>query len=534
VNTSPPALTRLAFPWRLALSVLSGVLLALAFPPTGASLLVLPAVALLVIATYRTTAMRGALLGFIQGAVSFGILLRWLSLVGGDAWILLVALCAFWIGIVGAGQALVTRLRWWPLWVACVWVLQEALRDRIPLGGFPWGRLAYAQTATTLTPWAAVAGAPAVTFAAALAGALLAFVALVIAARAPSWRQWSAAGVGGLVVLALAGLLVPRPIVGEDESGPPTAVAAVIQGGVVSTGISVNDERREVLDRHLAQTLRLAEDVQSGLIPPPDVVIWPENAVDIDPYANADVAQALTGAARAVGAPLLVGAVIEAPGDPTRIANVGIVWTPEDGPTQVYVKRHPVPFGEYIPFRSLIAPLVGRLDRLARDMTAGQSAGVLQAGSVRLGDVICFEVAYDDVVHDAVTAGGRILVVQTNNATFAGLGQPEQQVAMSRLRAVEHGRAVLVAATSGISAVIGADGSVISEIDEGDVGYLVETVPLRDTLTVADRVGSVPEWLLAALGLAAMLVAALGRRRGSGTEHSSDGAADHAAPDAPA
>lgn len=513
MSDTRPTIPRVALPWRLLLAGASGVLLALAFPPFGASLLAPIAVALLVLATYDTTAWRGALIGAVQGAVTFAILLRWMTVVGGDAWILLVALCAFWMAIVGAGQALVTRLRWWPLWVASVWVLQEALRDRIPLGGFPWGRLAFAQTATTLTPWAAVAGAPAVTFATALAGAVLALLVLVAWMRRPGWRQWAGASVGGLLAIAVAGLLIPRPVDGEAGGGPPIAVAAVIQGGVPSVGLSVSDERREVLERHLAQTLRLAEDVASGTVPQPDVVIWPENAVDIDPYTDREVADALTAAARAVDAPLLVGAIIDAPGSPNQIANVGIVWDPAEGPTGMYVKRHPVPFGEYIPFRSLIAPLVGRLDRVPRDMAPGQDPGVLQAGVVRLGDVICFEVAYDDVVHDAVTAGGRVLVVQTNNATFAGLGQPEQQVAMSRLRAVEHGRAVLVAATSGISAVITPDGAVVSEIDEGDVGYLVESVPLRDSLTLADRIGQVPEWTVSALGLAAMIWAAL-RSRG--------------------
>lgn len=507
------SLARLALPWRILLAVGSGVLLALAFPPVGASLLAPMAVAALVIATYRTTAWRGALIGGVQGAVSFAILLRWMTVVGGDAWLLLVGLCAFWIAVVGAGQALVTRLRWWPLWIACVWVLQEALRDRIPLGGFPWGRLAFAQTATTLTPWAAVAGAPAVTFMTALAGAVLAFLVLAALRRGPGWRQWVAASVGGLLVIALAGLLLPRPVDGQDAGGPKTAVAAVVQGGVPSTGLTISDERRAVLQRHLDQTLRLAEDVDAGIAPQPDVVIWPENAVDIDPYADPSVAEALTAAARSVRAPIVVGAIIDAPGDPSRIANVGIVWDPATGPGDAYVKRHPVPFGEYIPFRTLIAPLVGRLDRVPRDMAPGREAGVLQAGPVRLGDVICFEVAYDRIVHDAVTAGGRVIVVQTNNATFAGLGQPEQQVAMSRLRAVEHGRAVLVAATSGISAVITPDGAVVSEIDEGDAGYLVETVALRDSLTLADRVGQVPEWIAAALGLGAVTWAAVRRRR---------------------
>ena len=515
MTSSVVYLRGLGLPWRIVLSIVSGVLLALAFPPVGASLLAPVAVALFVIATFRTTAWRGALLGAIQGLVSFAILIRWMTVVGGDAWLLLVGLCAFWIAIVGAGQALVTRLRWWPLWVACVWVLQEALRDRIPLGGFPWGRLAFAQTATTLTPWAAVAGAPAVTFATALAGAVLAFLVLAALGRGAAWRAWAAAAAGGLIIIALAGLLVPRPVDGETQGGPATTVAAVIQGGVPSTGMTVADERRAVLERHLDQTLRLAEDVAAGTVPAPDVVIWPENAVDIDPYADRAVADEITAAARAVQAPILVGAIIDAPGDPSRIANVGIVWDPETGPGDVYLKRHPVPFGEYIPFRSLIAPVVGRLDRVPRDMAPGQEAGVLQAGPVVLGDVICFEVAYDEVVHDAVTAGGRILVVQTNNATFAGLGQPEQQIAMSRLRAVEHGRAVLVAATSGISAVISPDGAVVSEIGEANVGALVETVALRDTLTLADRVGQVPEWILAALGFLAMVWAAL-RHRGVG------------------
>ena len=521
MSASLADLRGLGLPWRVLLAIISGFLLALAFPPVGASLLAPVAVALFVIATFRTTAWRGALLGGIQGLVSFAILIRWMTVVGGDAWLLLVGLCAFWIAIVGAGQALVTRLRWWPLWVACVWVLQEALRDRIPLGGFPWGRLAFAQTATTLTPWAAVAGAPAVTFATALAGAVLAFLVLAALGRGPSWRAWVAASAGGLVVIALAGLLVPRPVVGESEGGPPSAVAAVIQGGVPNTGMTVADERRAVLERHLDQTLRLAEDVAEGSVPAPDVVIWPENAVDIDPYADPTVAAELTAAARAVQAPIVVGAIIDAPGDPSRIANVGIVWDPETGPDDLYMKRHPVPFGEYIPFRSLIAPLVGRLDRVPRDMAPGQEAGVLQAGPVLLGDVICFEVAYDEVVHDVVTAGGRVLVVQTNNATFAGLGQPEQQIAMSRLRAVEHGRAVLVAATSGISAVISPDGAVVAEIGEANVGALVETVALRDTLTLADRVGQVPEWIVAVLGFLAIVWAVV-RRRGVGESPSAD------------
>ncbi|MGA0946154.1 MAG: apolipoprotein N-acyltransferase, partial [Candidatus Nanopelagicales bacterium] len=337
--------------------------------------------------------------------------------------------------------------------------------------------------------------------------------------RGPGWRQWATAAVGGVLVVGLAGLLIPRPVDGQAGDGPSETVAAVIQGGVPSTGISVNDERRAVLERHIRQTILLAEDVATGVAPQRDVVIWPETAVDIDPYRTPEIADAITAAAGVVGAPIVIGAIIDAPGDASMIANAGIVWDPVSGPGDAYLKRHPVPFGEFIPFRSLIAPLVGRLDRIPRDMRAGDEPGVLRAGDVVLGDVICFEVAYDEVVRDAVTAGGRVIVVQTNNATFAGLGQPEQQVAMSRLRAIEHGRAVLVAATTGISAIIGPDGSVVAEIPEGESGYLIDTVVLRDSLTLADRLGSAPEWIVALLGAAAMLWAAVRRRDGARVGH---------------
>lgn len=486
---------------RLVLAVVSGGLLALSFPPFGASLLAPVAVAILALAVRGCTPWRALLIGAVQGAVSFGILLRWMSVVGPDAWILLTGLCAAWIALMAMAWVLVGRLAWWPLWFACLWVAQEALRDRIPLGGFPWGRLAFAQTATSLTPWAAIGGAALVTFATALAGTLMAYV--VISWRAGE-RRWATAAAGGVLVIALTGLLIPRPTSSES-----TATLAVVQGGVVSTGLSVSDERRAVFDRHISATLALAERVDSGEVPAPRGVIWPENSVDIDPAQDPEVRAALDAAVRAVGAPILIGAVVDV--DPERVANVGIVWQ-ESGPGDRYVKRHPVPFGEYVPFRSILTSVIGRFALVPRDFIAGQSPGVLDLGGVTVADVICFEIAYDDIVREAVTAGGQVIVVQTNNATFAGLGQPEQQIAMSRLRAVEHGRAVLVAATSGISAVIAPDGSMVAEIGEDGSGSLVATVALRDSLTMADRLGEIPEFALALLGVTVMGVALIRRR----------------------
>jgi apolipoprotein N-acyltransferase len=167
--------------------------------------------------------------------------------------------------------------------------------------------------------------------------------------------------------------------------------------------------------------------------------------------------------------------------------------------------------------------LVGRFDRIPRDFAPGSDPGVLQLGPARIGDVICFEVAYDREVRDVVEAGARVLVVQTNNATYGRTGQPEQQLAMSRLRAVEHGRTVLVAATSGISAIIAPDGTVTASAPEFTAASLVERVALRDALTVADRLGTWPEWLLGALGLVGMAWAAAARGIRSDDDSATEG-----------
>ena len=207
-----------------------------------------------------------------------------------------------------------------------------------------------------------------------------------------------------------------------------------------------------------------------------DFVVWPENATDIDPFRDAQARSQIDEAVRAAGVPVLVGAVVDAPGDPSRVANSGIVWDPQTGPGDRYVKRHPVPFGEYVPMRSVLGPLVDRFRLVPRDFIAGTDVGVLSIAGVLVGDVICFEVAYDALVRDTIDGGAQMIVVQTNNATYGGTAQLDQQIAMSRVRAVEHGRPVVVAATSGISAVVDADGSIRSAAGDGGSAVLIESI----------------------------------------------------------
>ena len=199
--------------------------------------------------------------------------------------------------------------------------------------------------------------------------------------------------------------------------------------------------------------------------------------------------------------------------DGERVLNAGYVWDPATGPGERYVKRHLVPYGEYVPLRSLLGDRIERLGRIARDFEPGTEPGVLDLAGTTVGDVICFEIGYDEIVRDVVRGGAEVIVVQTNNATYGRRGQPQQQALMSRVRAVEHGRTVLAAATSGVSQIVLPDGEVVADTAEFEQAVLVREVPLRTSRTVATRVGAIPEFALTIVGLAAVVFAAVRRSR---------------------
>jgi apolipoprotein N-acyltransferase len=496
---------------RAVLSVVGGLLLSGGFPPIAWWFLAVPGIAAFLIAVRGQHLRGGAVAGLLFGLAFFLPLLSWMRVIGLDAWVALAAVQAGFLAFLGAGLTRVIRLPGWPLWAACLWVAVEAARARLPLGGFPWGRLAFAEAGGPLAPYAALGGSPLVSFVTALAGgALAATLTLLLRRRVRAALPWALA----LAAIPLLAALIPLPSA-LSTTGERSAVVAAVQGNVPRVGLDFLGQRRAVLDNHIQQTQRLAELVAAGQLPRPDLVVWPENASDIDPYADAAVRADISTAVRAVGVPTLVGAV--AGTGSARLRNLGIVWDPQGGPGESYLKRHPVPFGEYVPFRAQLEPFIGRLDRVPRDFAAGDRPGVLQVGPAVVGDVICFEVAYDELLRDVVAGGADLLVVQTNNATYGRTSQPEQQLAISRLRAVEHGRAVVIAATSGISAVIAPDGQVLDRSADFTADLLVRRVPLRADLTVADRVGAAPEWALSTGGLLAVLLGSdrLRRRRSS-------------------
>ncbi|HEX2903918.1 MAG TPA: apolipoprotein N-acyltransferase [Jatrophihabitans sp.] len=511
--SSRPALAR------LLAAFAAGLVGTFAFPPFGLWPLAIVAVAGLTVLTRGRRSRASALLGLAFGAGLFGPMLHWTSTyVGSVPWLILVFSQTWYTALLAAALPVVQRLRGAPVWVAALWVAEELIRDRLPFGGFPWGRWAFSQSSSPLAWFAPLGGAPLVTFAVALAGAALAGAVLD---RGLVRRL---AGPLLAVAVVLAGGVLAGPLrqhTGQDRQ----VTVAAIQGDVPDRGLEFNARRRQVLDNHVAQTMKLAAAVHAGTAPRPDIVLWPENASDIDPTRNPDADAEIQATADAIGVPILVGALLDGPG-PTHVTNAGIVWEPataaHPGAGQTYVKRHPVPFGEYIPLRSLARKVSSKVNLVQYDMVAGHGNGLLTQTPFPIGDVICFEVAYDGLVNSSVRAGAQLIVVQTNNATFGHSGETYQQLAMARLRAIEHGRTVVQVATSGKSAIIDPNGRIMAESGAlFTADTLLQRVALVSSTTLATRIGATPEWVLSAIGLLALAVG-LGRSRTRDRRHRED------------
>jgi apolipoprotein N-acyltransferase len=533
-NQPRPA-TRGGLPILLAAAVATagGLALAAAFPPAGIWPFAAAGPALLVIALWRRSLRGSFLVGLVFGLAFFVPLLSWLINVAWYAWAALAIAEAVIFGVFAMGQRLMLRLRAWPVAVACWWAAVEAFRDRWPYA-FPWGRLAMSQAQAPTVRWVAVGGPPLLSFLVALAGATLAW--LVLARRPAALRGASrpaAQGGGGLrgglrrravpalafavaAGVALAGGLLPS---GQPGPGVPTAEVSAVQGNVPhSRTLQRLLTETVVTGNHAAATEQLAAQVKAGSRPAPDLVIWPEDSADIDPSLDPYVYGTIAAAVSAINRPVLVGAVLE---NPER--NVGQLWLPGRGPVAIYVKRQLVPFGEYIPFRSLISKFSSLPALQPVNFTPGHRAVVFRIGKIRLGDVICYEVGFDNLVSSEVTAGANLLTEQTNDADFevdGQLGETLQQLAMARIRAIEFDRSMVVAGTTGVSAIIAPDGTLIIQSRTWQRALLEARVPLLTTTTLSTRLGEWPEIVLSALAVAALGLALAGeaaeRRRSRG------------------
>jgi apolipoprotein N-acyltransferase len=279
-----------------------------------------------------------------------------------------------------------------------------------------------------------------------------------------------------------------------------TSTVAAVQGNS-NSGLFANYERGEILQDHYDATRPLfgRDDI--------DMLIWPENASDLDPLRSEYAASVMDRVADQVNAPLLVGTITQ-DGDDTY--NSQLLWRAGVGAVDQYDKIHPVPFAEYLPQREFFSPLAPDLFALVpRDLSFGQRDTIFDVDGVIAGIAICFDIVNDDLFLQMMDEGAQVIIAPTNNADFGVSDQSVQQLGIARLRAVEAGRALVNASTVGASAIIAPDGSTMVELPLFEPGTMVAEVPLSDTVTPAHALGRTLEWLVIVFTLATVLCALL-------------------------
>jgi apolipoprotein N-acyltransferase len=489
----------------------------LAFQPYNAWPLVVVGIALLTLLVRGRGLREGFGTGYLFGVAFLALAVGWTYVIAVPVAVLLVVVWALWFAGVGLVTVLVTRLPLWPLWIATEWVLVEYLYSRVPWGGFGWTRLAFTQADSPLAglfPYVATTG---VSFLVALLGAGLAWVVTSYRTTTGRDRLRAIAVVALAYVLAVGGAIAVRAATSVSAAAD-TITVGMVQGNVDGVGLEAFGRARSVTNNHMSQTVTLMAQARAGLVPVPDFVLWPENSTDIDPTLDSETRQVVSAAVAVAGVPILVGAVTDGPGAYER-QTTALWWDPVTGPGAVYHKRNLVPFGEWIPLRAQLLPLVPMLKLVGAQSVPGNGPGVLsvdvpQHGTTRIGVLICFELAYDQTVRemisgDAATGGGaQIVTVQSNNATYAGTGQISQQWAITRIRAMETQREILVATTNALSGYIKPDGTVTYETHQRTSASTSVAMPVRNGLTPAMRFGAGIELALVAIAVGALAAAA--------------------------
>lgn len=481
-------------------SALAGLSLYLAFPPVGIGLLSVPAIALFLWAGGAAlSAGRAVFCGLAFGLAFFGLLFPWLSELGVVAFVPLwlvqsvfTALFGWWLWRVRSLQA------WrWVVAVTAGWALMEAVRTRFPLGGFEWGLVGYTAGdhafTRNATQWIGTSGWSVLVVA--LAAGIIAGI---------RWGRWTPATVtlGASLLLGAAGLVWPA-----ISNGPEIDVA-VVQGSTPCPGEHCENERYRTYRSHL----ELTRSLEPGSV---DLVVWPEGSsggFTADPILDPAIGAEMGAEATRMGAVLLAGG--DRPISDTEWVNTNVVFDETGVILGEYRKRHPVPFGEYIPLRPWFT-WIPELQAIPRDMIPGDGPVVFDTAWGRFGSVVSWEGSFARFPRDEVAAGAELLVVATNQGSYPYSEASEQFIAMTRMRSAELGTDVIHAGVVGRSTIITDGGELGPTTGKATAEVLTGTAQLRTAgPTLFTRLGNWVQWLAVLAGLGVFLSAAPAWRGG--------------------
>ena len=445
-------------------ALFSGVILSGAFAPLNWWFLLPIAIAMFLYAVTKTR--KPFLVSFVFASVFNFLTLKWTGIYVGlfPVFFLVVLQSIFYLPLGFVSHKLNRYSR---IWLSLpIFLIADLIRSIFPFGGFGWNRLSFSQADSPYINVSAYLGDTALAF----LGIALGIALYLLFARAQLFS----------VALILAGttLSILLPITGLSQ-GSVNVLA--VQGNVPRLGLDFNSRAEEVFNYHLKQSNVALEEVKEV----PDFIVWPENSVDIDPFVNSSIGEKISNLAKSTGAPVIVGAVLKGANGPE---NASILWNSDGEVASKYTKRTLTPFGEYIPLRSL-ATIVSPFTDNVVDFSAGDQIILHKVGRALIAPVICYEIIDDSAVR-TIARNSNLMIVQTNNATFADSGQSAQQLNVTRIRAVENNRWVVSISTTGVSAIIDNHGQIQQITEQNTASYLSSQVNLITESTIANKLGS--------------------------------------------
>lgn len=496
----------------VAAALVGGVVTSLAFAPTAilSAAIVGPAIGLWAF-SQAATARQAAGAGLLYGLAFTFLAFRWMLELDQIAYVVLCLLqSVFWVPT-GALTRWIVRLgpAWWVAGTTATWTLVELLRARFPVSGFEWGQLGLTVADTVARRAAAVVGA---------------------------------LGLTGLMVAVAAGLTVLM-VYRTRRSAIPLLVAVVALAGVTALGSVSWTAPGETLQVALVQTDRpcaeeFAQDCPGysdvlldmyvegteALETTPDLIVWGEDAL-LGGESLDTVGRQFVDRYGSLPAPLLAGTAT--PGAPGRFYRWAALFDADGTALGGYAKRRPVPFGEYVPLRSVLGGIsdVGRL--VPSDMIPGRDTSPvvlpLGDGAVELGTVVSWEVAFSRLVRDVAREADGLMTL-TTVSSYGTSAASDQLLATAQLRAAEHQKPMAVAATTGQSAMILPTGQLVAKTALLQRDDVTAGMPLRSGSTPFSRTGDLPVGVVAA---AVLLVIVVRRRRDSAPAgQANDAAAD--------
>lgn len=500
------------------LAVAAGFITDAAFPALGWWPLAFIGVAIVLVAAQGRRAASGFLVGFVFGLTFYLVHIPWMTeflgpdelwIVRAVPWFALSLVMALWCGLGTMLIAIATRvvpravrgplgrMLFVPLVIAGLWVAREAIASIWPYGGFAWGRIAESQSASPIAPLFAWLG---------ISGVGFVMVFLVAVAVASVREAGTRPLLRVMLVTALAAILVAFPAFSVESSG--TLRIGAVQGNGKTGYFDPPDNAGDNLFAQYDATKPLYDQNV-------DVVVWPEGGSDLDPLRVPLAARVFDSVSASADAPL-VGWSVTKRGE--EYFNTSMLWRSGEGALDFYDKRHPVPFGEYVPDRAVWRQFAPELiDLIQREYTPGTTDAVMDVGSdgrsVLASFAICFDIVDDALMREGVEEGGQLVLAQTNNADFGQTDESVQQLAIARIRAMELGRSVVNISTVGTSAIILPDGTIVDQLPRYTADTMVADVPLSTTTTPAVVIGRGVEWGVVAIALGALIGSGIGGRR---------------------